>query len=509
MRPDPTPLLRALARRAHQRRTAHNDLAAQRRLLGRLLERGARTRFGAAHGLETLLGSPDGAAFRRRVPLRSYDSLWEEWLAPHWPAVTDVLIPGTIPFYALTSGSTRHGSKRLPLTRGLLHHNHRAARAVIAAHLTHHPESALFGGPSLMLAGSSALAAPAPGVREGDLSGIVMARQPWWARPFSHGAPATHRLADWDAKLDRLAAPLPAADLRSLSGTPGWLLMLFDRAAAQHGGTLADWCPQLALLVHGGVDFTPYRPRFQALTAPMGTDLREVYTASEGFFAYQDTTPEAGLRLLTDHGVFYEFVPVDRHDAPDPPRLTLADVRVGEDYALVVTTEAGLWAHRVGDVVRFVSTQPPRLVISGRTDWMVSVEGEHLSGGEMEQAVAAESHARGRTVTEWTVAARAGPPPDHHYVIEWAEGPLPPEGLAAFAHGLDARLQAGNDDYRTHRGLSLPPPQVTAVAPGTFIAWMRARGRLGGQNKVPRVLQNPDQLENLLIYASTARNAQG
>ena len=270
--------------------------------------------------------------------------------------------------------------------------------------------------------------------------------------------------------------------------------MLFDRLRAHGGGeTLADWYLELEMLVHGGVNFAPCRERFQRLLAGTHAETREVFPASEGFFAIQDRGPGEGMRLLTDRDMVYEFVPVEDLNSDTPTRHFLWEVEAGVNYALVVTTCAGLFAYGVGDTVRFVETDPPRLLVTGRTSYTLSAFGEHLTAEEVETAAARAARKAGITLDEYTVGPVFPDDPadrgQHLFVIE-AAGGVPDRGaLDAFAEAVDADLMAENDASREHRagGFGMAPPRVAAVPPGTFAAWMRERGRLGGQNKVPRI----------------------
>jgi hypothetical protein len=290
--------------------------------------------------------------------------------------------------------------------------------------------------------------------------------------------------------------------LRSIAGTPSWLLLLFERLLAASGReTLRALYPNLELVVHGGVGFGPYRSRFAQLLGP-SVRTAEVYPASEGFVAVDDGAADGTLRLLLDNGLFYEFVPVDELDKPEPTRHWIGNAEIGRDYALVLTTNAGLFAYVLGDTVMLTSRNPARLRVTGRTAQMLSAFGEHVSAGELDRAVEAAARDAGVAVTDYTAApvhpdeadARGG----HLLVIECAG--LPPADIAAFVQVFEATLESGNDDYAAHRagGRGLRSTSVRVVPSGRFAAWMRERGRLGGQNKVPRVINDPSLLATLI-----------
>jgi hypothetical protein len=292
-------------------------------------------------------------------------------------------------------------------------------------------------------------------------------------------------MPDWDAKLAALAAEAPAGAIRTLSGTPSWLLVLLERLAARHG---TPPLPGLELLIHGGVAFAPYRERI-APFLPAGCATREVYPASEGFVAIADRGDGEGLRLNLDRGCFFEFVPVDELDAPAPTRNWAATIETGVDYAVVVSSCAGLFGYVLGDTVRFVERAPPRLLVTGRTSWTLSAFGEHLAGEEIEAALLHAAAAVGVAVMEYLVGPEfLGSTGRHRWCVE-AAGQADPAALAAH---LDAALRAENDDYAAHRdGAQLAAPEVVLLRPGAFAEWMRAQGKLGGQHKVPRVIADP------------------
>lgn len=486
---DATPLLRAVARRRIARLGALDPAEAQRSLLLRLVRRAAATRFGTAHGFADIRSV---GSYQARVPLRRYEQFWEQWWRDSAPALVDATWPGRVPYLALSSGTTSGTTKYLPVTRAMVRANRGAALDTLAWHLHAHPGSRVFGGLSFMLGGSTALEHVAPGVRQGDLSGIAAAEVPRFLRAWSWPPRRLALTADWDRKLAALAEETPVGSVRALTGTPSWLLVLFERLAARRGGSPP--LPGLELLVHGGVAWAPYRDRI-APYLPPGCATREVYPASEGFVAIADRGDGEGLRLCLDRGCFFEFVPVTELDAPAPRRHWAATVETGLEYAVAVTSCAGLWSYLLGDTVRFVDRAPPRLVVTGRTAYGLSTFGEHLTGEEIEAALLGAAAAEGLLVAEYTVGpvfdgARGG----HRWLVE-TTAPVDAEAAAALADALDAALQRANDDYAAHRrGAQLAPPEVVPLPPGAFAAWMRAQGKLGGQHKVPRVVADPERL---------------
>jgi len=482
---DATPCLRAVAARRLGQLRAMDPAAAQERLLFGLLRRAAATRFGRDHGFGAIRSV---AEFQRAVPLRRYEALHAEYLAGALPVLEDVLWPGRTPYLALSSGTTTGRTKHIPVTAEMVRANRGAALDVLAWHLAENPRARPFAGLAFMLGGSTALEEVAPGVRAGDLSGIAAHEVPRVLRRWSWPPEEIALMAEWDAKLAALAEQAPAREIRLLSGTPSWLLVLFERLAARHG---KPPLPALELLIHGGVAFAPYRDRIAPFLPP-GCATREVYPASEGFVAIADRGEGEGLRLNLDRGCFFEFVPVAELDAPAPTRHWAATIETGVDYAVVLSSCAGLFGYVLGDTVRFLDRAPPRLVVTGRTSWTLSAFGEHLAGEEIEAALLGAARAAGLAVAEYMVGPEFhGSLGRHRWCVETA-GPAPPDAGPRLAAALDAALRAENDDYAAHRdGAQLAPPEVVLLPPGAFAGWLRAEGRLGGQNKVPRVIADP------------------
>lgn len=476
-----------------------DPVATQRQTLAALLRTARRTAFGRTHGFAAI-GSV--AEYQRRVPLRDYEAFWREYWGPAFPGLRHVTWPGLIPAFANSSGTTQAATKRIPLSAAMLRANGRAALDVLAWHFLARPDSRVLGGRGVFLSGSTVLERLAPGIVAGDLSGIAAARAPLWARGRTLPPPDVARLADWREKMAALAPLALDARVTSISGTASWMLLFFETAAVLHSGhtRLHHMFPALELLVHGGVGFEPYRSRFADWMAGGAASTREVYAASEGFIAVADRGDGEGLRLLLDRGLFFEFVRPADLGTPDPRRHWIGDAVLGEEYALVLTSNAGLWSYILGDTVRLVSLNPPRVLITGRTAWSLSVAGEHLIGAELDAACAEAARAVGRVLVEYSAAPihpdAADPRGGHLFAVE-LDGPADAQ---AFGHALDAALTRLNADYASHRGSSfgLRAPDIRLLPQGRFTRWMEQRGKLGGQNKVPRVVVGPQAWEGLL-----------
>lgn len=475
----------------------------QERQLLTLTARAGGTAFGRDHGFRKLRSVAD---FQAAVPLRRYEEFWQDYWQAAFPRLRNVSWPGTIPYFAVTSGTTTGRTKYIPLSKEMLASNTLAGLALIEFHLRNRPDSHILGGASFMLGGSTDLTEEAPGIYSGDLSGILAANLPWWYRRHAYPPRDLAVLSDWEEKVERLAADAPNHDIRLIGGTPSWLLLLFERMAELHGGDLAAWFPNLEMLVHGGVDFTPYRARFEDMLAGTHAELREVYAASEGFIAMADQGPADGMRLMLDSGLFYEFVPLDELDSENPTRHWIGDAQTGVNYALVLSNCAGMWGYVLGDTVELVSLDPPRVRITGRTSYSLSAFGEHLIAAEIETAIAAAAGEIGAAVSDWSVGvlypgdetSRGG----HLYFVEFADA-VSGARLETFTKRLDRDLIETNEDYEAHRqpGVAMDAPRVVAVTHGTFAAWMKSRGQLGGQHKVPRIINDTDLFANLRAFA--------
>jgi hypothetical protein len=487
-----TSLARAAANRGfHQfarRRVAGlvqlSPVAVQERTLLSLVHRARRTRFGHDHEFTRIRSVAD---YQRSVPLRTYEDLWKSYLQDHYPVFDNLTWPGRIPYFALTSGTTQGATKYIPVSREMLESNKKASLTMVAYHLASRPDSRLFRGRLFFLGGSSDLERPAPGVEQGDLSGIASKEVSELLRPYTFPPLQLALEPNWDRKLAQLAEQSLHEPITLVGGVPSWLLALFQRLLDLSGkSTLIEVWPHLEVVVHGGVKFDPYREAFVQLLGDERVRLQETYPCSEGFIAFGD--PATGfLRLVYDHDLFFEFVPVEELATSHPTRHWLGNVQPGVNYAIAVSTCAGLWSHLIGDTVRFESVDPPLLTFTGRTKYTLSAFGEHLISEEVEAAVAAASELTGGAVRDWHVGPIFRGALGHHlYVLEFLK---PPADLARFRGELDADLMKRNADYRAHRDehVGLPLPALVVAGPGAFESWMRSRGKLGGQHKVPRM----------------------
>lgn len=506
---DATPLLRLYARRRVNQLAAQDPARTQEETLLSLLKAASGTTFGIDHGFSKISSVEE---FQQRVRLRRYEDFWNEYFKQNFPHLHDCTWPGLIPYFPVSSGTSAGPTKYLPYSKQMMDSNTKAGLDLLAFHVHNNPQSRLFAGKSFVLGGTTDLVEQAPGIFSGDLSGIAVKTLPWWAR-MRYFPPQTMALIkDWEEKIDTMARASLKEDIRSISGVPNWLLIFFDKLRELRpdvSGRLGQIYPNLEMLVHGGVNFAPYYKQFKTLLEGSKAELREVYPASEGFIAVADRGYGDGLRLNLDHGIFYEFIPLEELDSPAPTRHWVKNIEVGINYAVVMSTCAGLWSYIIGDTVKFIDRNPARVLITGRISYFLSAFGEHLLGEEIEAAVSKAAEETRCTVTDYSVGplypANSSELGGHLFVIEVADAAsCDSDARTRFVESVDQYLRRANEDYEAHRannfGINLP--KVAVVKPGTFAAWMKARGKLGGQNKVPRIINDSELFQNLQDFAA-------
>ncbi len=493
------PLTWLAGRRLRQMDAVWRDpLPVQERALRTLVGRARDTVWGRQHGFGDVRSIAD---YQRRTPVTTYldvRPLVQRAIAGE----RSVLWPGRPAQYCKTSGTTA-GDKYIPVTPEAFRAHRKGGLDALIVALRRVGRAEALDGPMLFLGGSTRTEPLGRHAEVGDLSGLAARRLPAGIRQHYAPGPAIAAIPDWERRLAATASLTCRQDVRLISGMPSWMLVLFERIRSLETAPdlrLGRLWPHLAVFIHGGVRMHPYRGLFEdAIGRPI--HYVEVYPASEAFVAIQVHATDPGLTLMLDYGNFYEFVPVAELGSPSPRRLNIAEIRVGESYAVLLTTPAGLWSYVLGDTVRFVSFDPPQLVITGRTSQFVNAFGENVIVEEVEKA-AAEACARTRAeLVEFTVAPvyPRGPmqPPRHEWAVEFRARPSSLEG---FAHAVDETLQALNTDYRTKRAgdVGMAPPRVTAVAAGSFHRWLAGRGQLGDQHKVPRASNQRDVIEAVL-----------
>ncbi|MCS6933746.1 MAG: GH3 auxin-responsive promoter family protein [Chitinophagales bacterium] len=455
----------------------------QQRLFSELVRVGAGTKFGRQRGITARMRVAD---FQKAVPVTDYEALtpYIQEIADGRP---DVLWWG-LPLYFCKSSGTTSGTKYIPVSKEQLAAMIRAARDALMLYVAKTGRSRFFDRKMIFLQGSPALekygAIPA-----GRLSGIVYHHVPFYARANRMPSYQVNCIEDWEEKITAIARETLPEPMSVISGIPPWVVMYFEKLRELSGKKfIKDIFPHFELFVYGGVNYEPYRQKIEEL---IGCNIPsvETYPASEGFIAYQDSQQQEGLLLNVNGGLFFEFVEPHQLDNPHPERLTLQDIETGKNYAVILTTNAGLWAYNLGDTVRFVSKNPYRLVVTGRVKHFISAFGEHVIAEEVEQAMQYAIRQTGCTVVEFSVAPQVNPPagtaPHHEW---WVEFGREPSDISRFSALLDEYMQNRNPYYRDLRqGNILQQARVISLPPGAFAAYMKSIGKLGGQNKVPRL----------------------
>ncbi len=460
-----------------------HPLRAQEEVFRQLLRKGRCTAFGRDHGFDQITTYDD---FKKQVPISDYEGL-KAYIERVKNGEPDVLWPGKPAYLAKTSGTTS-GVKYIPLTRESIPEHIKAARNALLSYVHETGNTGFIDGKMIFLQGSPVLEKKS-GIDVGRLSGIVAHHVPAYLQKNRLPTYGTNCIDDWEQKVEAIVGETMQEDLRLISGIPPWVQMYFDRLLARAGKEkVSQVFHNFSLFVYGGVNFEPYRARLEE-TIGRRIDSIEIYPASEGFIAYQDSQRDKGLLLLVNAGIFYEFIPADAFFSEQPPRLSLAEVELDKNYAIILSTNAGLWGYSLGDTVKFTSLLPYKIVVTGRVAHYISAFGEHVIGEEVEAALQAATVGESVEITEFTVAPQVNPPkgqlPYHEWFIEFSR---PPADLAAFAARIDAALQQKNVYYADLiTGKVLQPLVIRSLAPGSFREYMKSQGKLGGQNKVPRL----------------------
>lgn len=465
----------------------------QQKTFEKLVRGGQHTVFGMDHGFADIRDMDD---FRKQVPIRDYEGL-KGYIERVVAGEPNIIWPGKPEYFAKTSGTTS-GTKYIPISKDSLPNHFRSARNAVLSYVHETGKSAFLDGGLIFLSGSPELETKA-GIKTGRLSGISNHEVPSYLRTNQKPSYATNCIEDWETKLEKIIDETLNERMTLISGIPPWVQMYFDRIHARTGKKIKDVFPDFSVFVYGGVNFEPYRARlFDSIGKKV--DSIETFPASEGFFAYQDSQHHEGLLLLLNEGIFFEFVPTEEYGKPDPRRLSIEEVELGKNYALIINSNAGLWGYSIGDTVKFVSKNPYRLSVTGRIKHFISAFGEHVIGEEVEKAMRATIQKFPEAeLTEFTVAPQVTPQeglPHHQWLVEFERTP---NDLEAFATDLDNNLRELNTYYDDLiSGSILRRLVLVPLKKDSFIEYMKSIGKLGGQNKVPR-LSNDRTIANELI----------
>jgi phenylacetate-coenzyme A ligase PaaK-like adenylate-forming protein len=473
-----------------------NAVNDQQAIFSQLIKTGSKTDFGKDHNFETIKTYED---FVQQVPIRDYEQ-FKPYIEKIKEGKHNVLWKGQPIYFAKTSGTTS-GTKYIPITKDSIPNHINTARNALLCYMAETGNYAFAAGKLIFLSGSPELERVG-GIPTGRLSGIVNHHVPKYLRSNQLPSYETNCIEEWEEKLDKIVEETINQNMTLISGIPPWMQMYFDRLQEKSGRKIAELFPNFSVMVQGGVNFEPYKAKLYESIGKQ-IDCVELFPASEGFFAFQDSQSEPGLLLNTNSGIFFEFVPAAEIFNANPTRLQLKDVKVGENYALIINSNAGLWGYNIGDTVKFVSTNPYRLIVSGRTKHFISAFGEHVIGEEVEEAVMKAATGDNIRITEFTVAPMIAQHDGKSYHEWFIEFETAPADMDAFAKKIDDNLRQKNSYYEDLVGGNiLQPLKITAIKKNGFIDYMRSIGKLGGQNKVPRLSNDRKIAEELLKFAN-------
>lgn len=470
----------------------------QREHLFKILDRAEKTEWGKKYDFGSIESVKN---FQERVPIQKYEDM-KPYVDRLLKGESDVLWPGTMKWFAKSSGTTSDKSKFIPVTKEALEMCHfRGGKDTLALYFSNFPDSRLFSGKGLVLGGSQQINKVNNKSFFGDLSAILIDNMPFWAHFVKAPNQEIALLAEWEEKLSKLTEATINENITNINGVPSWMMVLFKHILQTTGkdNMLEVW-PNLELFIHGGVSFAPYKEQFEKLIPSSTMQYMEVYNASEGFFAIQDSSDRKDMLLMLDYGVFYEFIPFEELEEENPKACTIEEVELGKNYAMVISTNGGLWRYMIGDTVQFTSLYPHRIKISGRTKHFINAFGEEVIIDNAEKALKTACAKSGAQVKDYTAAPvfmGTETKGKHEWLIEFEKEP---GDLEYFAVLLDNALKSLNSDYeaKRYKDITLEPLTVHKAKEGLFYTWMKKRGKLGGQNKVPRLSNSRKYMDELL-----------
>ncbi len=456
----------------------------QEKILQYLIKKAQNTEFGREHHFAQIKNYED---FKKQIPIRDYEDL-KPYIEKIIAGKSDVLWIGKPLYFAKTSGTTS-GAKYIPITKASMPYHIKAARDALLAYIHATGDASFVNGKMIFLQGSPVLEKKG-GIDTGRLSGIVAHYVPSYLQKNRLPSWETNSIEDWDTKVEHIIDETLDQNMTLISGIPSWVQMYFEKLIERTGKNISDLFPHFNFFVYGGVNFEPYKSKFEQLIGKK-IDYVELYPASEGFIAYQDTQDEEGMLLQLNSGMFYEFIPVDEFHLENPTRLSIKNVELGVNYAIILHTNAGLWGYNIGDTVTFTSLKPYRIKVSGRIKHFISAFGEHVIAKEVEKALQFALKGTDASISEFTVAPQVNPKeglPYHEWLIEFDREP---KNIAVFAQKIDQSMQAQNIYYKDLiDGKILRPLKIRKVQKGGFHTYMKLIGKFGGQNKIPQLSDN-------------------
>ena len=479
---------------------SNNPIAAQREVLQDLVTAAQYTEFGKKYGFSRLFTIKE---FKKNVPIHEYDDI-KPYILRMMEGEENILWNTPVKWFAKSSGTTSDKSKFIPISEESLHENHfKASKDVLSNYYKNFPSSDLLTGKGLVVGGSHQINKLNEEIQYGDLSAVLMQNSPFWGQWLRTPELSVALLDEWENKIEKLAQITAQENVTSLAGVPTWTLLLLKRILQIKGmESIKEVWPNLELYINGGVSFIPYKEQFDRIIGKKINYL-EIYNASEGFIAGQQSPGDDGMLLFTEHGIFYEFLPVEEYGKENPITIGLKNVIVAKNYALVISTTGGLWRYLIGDTIQFTSLNPYKIKVSGRLKHYMNAFGEEVIVDNSDKAIAIAAEKTGAVVNDYTAApvffteANNG---THEWLVEFD---TPPADIGSFTRELDEALKMINSDYeaKRYKDIALRMPLVRSIPKGIFTKWLRSKGKLGGQHKVPRLSNERDTIEEILsIY---------
>ena len=477
---------------------SNHPVASQREVLQHLVTAAQYTEFGKKYHFSKLFTVKD---FKRNIPIQEYDDV-KPYIQKMMDGEENILWNTPVNWFAKSSGTTSDKSKFIPISEESLQDNHfKGSKDVLTTYYENFPSSDLLTGKGLVIGGSHQLSKVNDDIQYGDLSAVLMQNSPFWGQWLRTPELSIALLDEWENKIEKLATITAEENVTSIAGVPTWTLLLLKRILEIKGKkTIKEVWPNLELYINGGVSFVPYREQFEKIIGGKINYL-EIYNASEGFFAGQQSPDDDGMLLFTEHGIFYEFMPVEEYGKPNPQTMGLKNVAVGKNYALVISTTGGLWRYLIGDTVQFTSINPYKIKVSGRLKHYMNAFGEEVIVDNSDKAIAAAAEKTNSIVNDYTAAPVYFSKDNngaHEWLIEFDKAPV---DMHQFTIELDLALKNSNSDYeaKRHKDIALRLPIVHALRKGIFSQWLRNKGKLGGQHKVPRLSNERNMLEEILL----------
>lgn len=473
-----------------------NPVKVQRNTLQELLAKAADTEYGQKYNFNTILTAEQ---YRERLPIVHYEDI-QEYITRMMNGANNILWPEEIKWFAKSSGTTDAKSKFIPVSPAALEDCHfRGGKDVIAIFNKLYPEAQVFSGKTLALGGSSEVSKANNNCQYGDLSAIMISNTPFWANMMKTPDSSIMLMSNWEEKIEKICETTIKEDVRCLAGVPSWFLTVIHKILEKTGKeNLHEVWPNLELFIHGGISFTPYREQYKQLLPNPRMKYMETYNASEGFFGLQDDPDDPAMLLMLDYGVYYEFMPTSEIGKTKPRTLLLEEVKTNENYAMIISTNGGLWRYMIGDTIQFTSLKPYKFKITGRTKLFINAFGEEVIIDNATIALKNTCEKTGTEIFEFTAAPifmEEGKKGAHEWLVEFKN---PPEDPEKFAEILDQELQKLNSDYEAKRLLSLERLHLKIARPNLFNEWLKEKGKLGGQHKVPRLWNDRTHIEELL-----------